>query len=64
MTKQELWLIYVNRNPSFEGGENILISPKGLKKLFDQTWELAQEAAKKEKKLDSGGLFDSLFKKP
>jgi len=43
MTKSELWNVYVKSNPSFEGQNNIIISPKGLKKLFDQTWEMAQE---------------------
>lgn len=63
MTKSELWLIYVKKNPSFEGESNITISPNGLKKLFTQTWELAQEAAKDKKPFDSGGLFDNFFRR-
>lgn len=41
MTKNELWNIYVKRNPSFNGNENITMSAKGLKKLFDTTWDTA-----------------------
>jgi hypothetical protein len=60
MTKSELWLIYVQRNPSFEGRENIVMTPNGLKKLFEQTWELAQEAAKSQKPFDAS-IFGDMF---
>lgn len=65
MTKFQLWLIYVNRNPSFEGAENIAMSPKGLKKLFDQTWALAQQEILEREKVDNpfdkSGLFGDIF---
>lgn len=41
MTKNELWNIYVKRNPSFNGNGNITMSANGLKKLFDTTWDTA-----------------------
>ena len=41
MTKNELWAIYVKKNPSFEGEGNITLSKRGLKKLFNTTWETA-----------------------
>ena len=41
MTKNELWNIYIKRNPSFNGDGNITMSAKGLKKLFDTTWDTA-----------------------
>lgn len=41
MTKKELWRIYVMRNPSFEGDGNVTMSARGLKKLFDTTWDTA-----------------------
>ena len=41
MTKNELWKIYVKRNPSFEGDGNVTMSAKGLRKLFDTTWDTA-----------------------
>ena len=41
MTKNELWRIYVKKNPSFEGEGNVTMSAKGLRKLFDTTWDTA-----------------------
>ena len=41
MTKNELWNIYVKRNPSFNGKGNVTMSANGLKKLFDTTWDTA-----------------------
>jgi hypothetical protein len=41
MTKQELWAFYLSKNPSFGGDTPITLSPAGLHKLFDQTWERA-----------------------
>lgn len=39
MTKKELWAAYVAKNPSFAGDGNITMSARGLRKLFDQTWD-------------------------
>lgn len=44
MTKKELWKAYVKRNPSFDGDGNITMSARGLRKMFDNTWEMAYEA--------------------
>ena len=41
MTKNELWRIYVKKNPSFDGDGNVTMSAKGLRKLFDTTWDTA-----------------------
>jgi hypothetical protein len=41
MTKEELWKVYVNKNPSFNGRGNVTMSAKGLRKLFDTTWDIA-----------------------
>lgn len=41
MTKNELWRIYVKKNPSFEGDGNVTMSAKGLRKFFDTTWDTA-----------------------
>ena len=41
MTKNQLWAIYVKRNPSFEGEGNVTLSKRGLRKLFDTTWDAA-----------------------
>jgi hypothetical protein len=41
MTKEELWKVYTNKNPSFNGRGNVTMSAKGLRKLFDTTWDVA-----------------------
>jgi hypothetical protein len=41
MTKEELWKVYSNKNPSFNGRGNVTMSAKGLRKLFDTTWDVA-----------------------
>ena len=41
MKKSQLWKIYVAKNPSFAGDGNITMSARGLRKLFEQTWDLA-----------------------
>lgn len=42
MTKQELWKIYSKRNPSFDSKEgNVTMTAKGLRKLFETTWDTA-----------------------
>lgn len=61
MTKDELWKIYTDRNPQFSGEERFTISPEGLKKLFDQTWDQATKAAK-ENRRSNDALWNSLFK--
>ena len=43
MTKRELWNKYVERNPSFDGDGNVTLSARGLRKMFDQTWDIAFE---------------------
>jgi hypothetical protein len=39
--KSELWAQYVARNPSFAGEGNVTMTARGLRKLFDQTWDIA-----------------------
>lgn len=41
MKKSELWKKYAAKNPSFNGDGNITLSARGLRKLFDQTWDIA-----------------------
>ena len=41
MKKSELWKVYVARNPSFAGNGNVTLSAAGIRKLFDQTWDIA-----------------------
>ena len=41
MDQKELWAVYVNKNPGFEGDGNVVISASGLRKLFAQTYDVA-----------------------
>ena len=44
MTKDTLWLIYIEKNPKFIQEEaQITFTPKGLRKFFEQTWDLAHK---------------------
>lgn len=46
MTKDELWDAYCARNPQFnEPGKQITLTSDGIKKLFEQTWDIAAEEA-------------------
>lgn len=42
MTKEQLWKIYSSRNPQFASDGSVKMSAAGLRKLFDQTWEIAR----------------------
>lgn len=44
MKKQELWSKYVEKNPSFDGLGTVTMSARGLRKMFNQTWDIAFEA--------------------
>jgi hypothetical protein len=52
MTKYELWEIYCTKNPSFEQEGNVTLSTKGLRKLFETTWDKAIESTYRETKRD------------
>ena len=78
MKKDELWAKYAASNPSFDvDGGNVVMTAKGLRKLFDQTWDIAEsrgfengkawqknvDDAENKKKADNpyGGIFDGIF---
>jgi hypothetical protein len=78
MTKQQLWSKYVDKNPSFDGSGNITMSANGLRKLFNQTWDVAFESGFKQefeddeedeypepirKNVDAMNIFDTIFGK-
>lgn len=44
MKKSELWSKYIEKNPSFDGFGTITMSARGLRKLFNQTWDVAFES--------------------
>lgn len=41
MTRDELWAAYATKNPAFNGDGSVTMSARGLRKLFDQTWDNA-----------------------
>jgi len=43
MKKEELWEIYVTKNPKF-ATEGANLTANGLKKLFEQVWEHAYKS--------------------
>lgn len=57
MTKERLWQIYCDANPSFAGNGDVTMSAAGLKKLFDQTYKVAFEHGKLEAE-PGKSLFD------
>jgi hypothetical protein len=44
MTKQKLWAKYTEKNPTFDGLGTVTMSARGLRKMFNQTWDIAFEA--------------------
>ena len=62
MKKSRLWKIYVAKNPSFAGDGNVTMSARGLRKMFDQTWDLAIHEGEEENEAppatDSKGVAD------
>lgn len=67
MTKDELWKVYVQRNPQFERPGAVTLTSAGLKKLFEQTYDQAHAAGVKaginaqELKLRADSLFGKIF---
>lgn len=41
MTRSQLWKIYAKRNPSFDGDGNVTMTARGLRKMFETTWDVA-----------------------
>ena len=62
MTKEELWKVYSTKNPSFDGSGNVTLSAKGLRKLFDTTWDVAMYDGEEESEDDhsTGASLDAL----
>jgi len=43
MKKEQLWAAYVAKNPQFKGTQRFSMTPQGLRKLFEQTWDRGYE---------------------
>jgi hypothetical protein len=41
MTKSSLWAIYCRKNPKFAEDGEVTLTTKGLRKMFDVTWDTA-----------------------
>jgi hypothetical protein len=41
MTKSSLWAIYCRKNPKFAEDGEITLTARGLRKMFDTTWDTA-----------------------
>jgi hypothetical protein len=65
MTRENLWAIYAKKNPSFNlPDKQVTMSAIGLKKLFDQTWDLARRQGIEEGKNIARGeksVFERVF---
>lgn len=68
MQKEELWKVYVDKNPKFLTGP-INFTPDGLRKFFDQTFDIAEKSGKEIKNSNYaasnifGDMFGGAFKK-
>lgn len=51
MKKSELWKAYVAKNPSFAGNGKVTLSAAGLRKLFNQTWDIAYHEGDQEEEI-------------
>jgi hypothetical protein len=65
MTRERLWKIYTARNPSFNGDGNVTMTARGLRKLFDTTWDVAyfngeEEPEEPYRRDQSSGSVDAL----
>jgi hypothetical protein len=49
-TKAEVWAIYAAKNPSFEGDGDITMSAAGLRKFFDQAFDMGEKLGKEKAK--------------
>ena len=54
MKKSELWKAYIAKNPSFAGNGNVTLSAAGIRKLFNQTWDIAYEEGEPEEQIYPG----------
>jgi hypothetical protein len=41
MTKSSLWAIYCRKNPKFAEDGEVTLTARGLRKMFDTTWDTA-----------------------
>ena len=57
MTRRELWEIYTKKNPHWLT-DNVTLTPEGLKKLFNQTFEMGYKAGAESSKTRTDEIYD------
>ena len=63
MTKETLWLIYIEKNPKFMQEEaHITFTSKGLRQFFERTFDHALEEGKKQAR-DEKSTWEKAFGK-
>jgi len=62
MKKEELWAIYIKKNPQFAQEGNVTLSTKGLRKPFDTTWDTAYHDGEPEEDYSPVGDSEALNK--
>jgi hypothetical protein len=60
MKKSELWAIYAKRNPSFDGDGNVTMTARGLRKLFETTWDTAFYDGEDEESMPTNASVEQL----
>ena len=48
MKKSSLWAIYCQKNPQFAKEGEVTLTTRGLKKMFDTTWDICYEEGEPE----------------
>jgi hypothetical protein len=65
MDREKLWKIFVKANPSFGREGYVTMSARGLRKLFDTTWDQAEQEAVNRFRIPTRSpeeLFNCVFK--
>lgn len=60
MSREELWQHYVAKNPVFARDGQVQLSARGLRKLFDTTWDAAWREARAESPAGFSPGFEQL----
>jgi len=58
MTREETWERLVAKNPQWRNDDNIVLSKRTLRRLFDLVWDKAEEELRATQVPD---LFNALF---
>jgi hypothetical protein len=62
MKKSSLWAIYCQKNPQFAKEGEVTLTTRGLKKMFDTTWDIAYHEGEPEEEYSPIGDEEALNK--